>query len=257
MAIEYIKHYYVAPNIALGNYYGNWSGVSDEQKVNAIRVYNHFINNGWNAGAVCGMIGNMQKESSLNPGLVEGGGRQYCPGNATDLTLLTNSVMLDFYKAAHPEYTGTGNPFGLGIVQWTGPSQITTVPYGQKMVSHVIRNCNDTPWYWGDNQLSRIDWEQANNGQWQSATINGTLYTWSNFINISDPQLAAHVWMVCYERPEFTEESLAQRKQNAQQWYDYLTNSPVPPPTPGTPLPPVFLFMYNKYKRKVIKRVRI
>lgn len=234
MAIELVDDYYASGNTALGNYYGAWSGVSEKQKHNAIKIYNYFKALGWHDGAICGMIGNMQIESSLNPGLIEGGGRPYAPNNASVLSAMTNAIMIDFYKQAQPSYTGSGNPFGMGLVQWTGHGLATSVPYGQKLVSHAIRECNDTPWYYGSVQLNRIEWESENNGQWSSKRVNGTQWYWSNFITIDDPELGAHVWMVCYERPVFTEESLNRRKQNARQWYDYLTSQPTPP----TPEPP-------------------
>lgn len=226
MAITVVDGFYCSGTNPLGNYYGSIN--SDKMKSNAVKIYDYFHAIGWTDAAISGMIGNMQIESTLNPGLIENGGRRYCPDNATNLSTMTNQVMLSFYKAAHPEYTGTGNPFGMGLVQWTGPNASDSVPHGQKLVAHAIRD-NNTPWYYGSVQLDRIKWESQNNGQWVSRTINGTVWTWQNYITITDPQLAAHVWMVCYERPAFSTTSLNRRKNNAQLWYDYLTSSPTPP----------------------------
>ncbi|UMO75890.1 morphogenesis protein [Bacillus phage vB_BsuP-Goe15] len=40
-----------------------------EMKVNAQYILNYLTNNGWTKQAVCGMLGNMQSESTINPGL--------------------------------------------------------------------------------------------------------------------------------------------------------------------------------------------
>lgn len=39
---------------------------------NAIEFYNYFINYGTTLEAICGMLGNIQKESTLNPGIKQG-----------------------------------------------------------------------------------------------------------------------------------------------------------------------------------------
>ena len=259
MAIEFVDNFYASGNNALGNYHGAWSGVSDKQKHNAIQIWNYFISLGWHEGAVAGMIGNMQIESSINPGLIEGNGRRFAPDNATNLSAMTNAIMIDFYKQAHPEYTGQGNPFGMGLVQWTGHGLESSVPYGQKLVSHAIRECNDTPWYYGSVQMDRIKWESINNHQWQTHRIGGVDYYWSNFITLDNPQTAAHVWMVCYERPVYTDLSKERRQNNAQQWYDYLREQPTPPtPKITTRLPDIFVRAASPRSSSVLsKRVSI
>lgn len=224
MAIEYVNGFYMSGNTAIGNYYGS---VNDKQLHNASHFVPYFLQKGWHLGAICGMLGNMQIESSMNPALIEGNGRQYAPDNASVLTSMTNSVMLNFYKEAHPEYTGSGNPFGLGIVQWTGHNASGSVPYGQKYVAFAISECDNTPWYYGQNQMARIYWESLNNAQWDSKRIDGVDYYWDNFITLDNPLTAAHVWMVCYERPVFTDISLERRKENAHRYYVYFESHPV------------------------------
>lgn len=223
MAIELVNGFYMSGNNPLGNYSGS---TNDRQYHNASFFVRYFLSKGWTMESICGMLGNMQIESSMNPALIEGNGRQYAPQQATVLTAMTNNIMLDFYKEAHPEYTGTGNPFGLGIVQWTGHNQSGSIPYGQKMVAYAISDCNNTPWYWGQNQIRRINWEQQNNGQWDSKQVDGIQWYWTNFIQCTNVNQAAHVWMVCYERPIFTQESLALRQANAQRYYTYFNQHP-------------------------------
>ena len=56
-----------------GTYYGSYYHESkaleeEEKEVNAWYIYNFFRANGWTVEAICGMLGNMEHESSLNPG---------------------------------------------------------------------------------------------------------------------------------------------------------------------------------------------
>lgn len=56
-----------------GNYYGSRWGYSEplteaEMKVNAVYIYSALLAEGWTINAIAGMLGNMQAESSLNPG---------------------------------------------------------------------------------------------------------------------------------------------------------------------------------------------
>lgn len=41
----------------------------DEMKVNAQYILNYLMSKGWTKNAVCGMLGNMQTESTINPGI--------------------------------------------------------------------------------------------------------------------------------------------------------------------------------------------
>lgn len=55
-----------------GNYWGNTfdssQSLNEEQmKINATYIYNYLIAKGWSINAICGMLGNMQSESSINP----------------------------------------------------------------------------------------------------------------------------------------------------------------------------------------------
>ena len=147
MAISYVDGFFCSGDTNLGAYSGGFG--SDMQKHNGLMVWNYLTALGWAEGCVAGIIGNMQIESSVNPGLIEGNGRRFCPNNASVLTAMTNDVMIHHYKAywENQGYTISGNPFGMGLVQWTGTTQASTVPFGQKLVSHAIRHCNNDPWY--------------------------------------------------------------------------------------------------------------
>lgn len=56
-----------------GQYWGNDYNSSDaltteQMEVNATYIYNYLSNEGWTVNAISGMLGNMQTESSINPG---------------------------------------------------------------------------------------------------------------------------------------------------------------------------------------------
>lgn len=61
----------------------------EEMQNNARLVYSYFIAKGWTINAICGMLGNMQSESTINPGIWQ------------SLTV------------------GSGGGGGYGLVQWT------------------------------------------------------------------------------------------------------------------------------------------
>ena len=58
---------------AFGRYYGSTFASSEaltqtQMEANATYIYRYFRLRGWSINAICGMLGNMQAESSLNPG---------------------------------------------------------------------------------------------------------------------------------------------------------------------------------------------
>lgn len=50
---------------------GNRFLTIEEMKENATMIYGYFISKGWTINAICGMLGNMQTESTINPGIWE------------------------------------------------------------------------------------------------------------------------------------------------------------------------------------------
>lgn len=191
------------------------SGISAKQIHNATKIYTYLHNLGWSLSAIAGVIGNMQVESWLSPGLIEGTHRSTLPNRAASLSDVPNSVMINYY----------GNSgYGVGLVQWDGYT--STAPAGQKLVSFAERyNLN---WYDGDTQMFRIEREQATNIQWTAATVSGTYWTWSNFpTNNETPETSAKIWRICYEVAAAGTD--ARRQANARYWYDYFSQGPTPP----------------------------
>ena len=194
------------------------SGISTKQEHNATKVFNYFSALGWSLSAIAGMIGNMQLESWLSPALIQGTHRSSLPNSASNLSDVPNSVMINFYGSSG---------YGIGLVQWDGYT--STSPAGQKLVSFAERY--GLTWYDGDTQCFRIQREQETNIQWQAGTVDGTYWTWSNYINSTDtPEHCAHAWRVCYEVAASGTDST--RQANARYWYDYFSGVTPPTPTP-------------------------
>lgn len=56
-----------------GQYYGSYIGESvaltaEQMQLNARYIHSYLIDKGWSLNAICGMLGNIQAESSMNPG---------------------------------------------------------------------------------------------------------------------------------------------------------------------------------------------
>lgn len=73
--------------IGVGTYFNQ-----TQRKNNATEVYKYFINKGASLEAICGMLGNMERESTLNPGIKQGASTSLGWGliQWTPSTVLTN-----------------------------------------------------------------------------------------------------------------------------------------------------------------------
>ena len=159
------------------------------------------------------MLGNMQVESSLNPG-------------QTEATF------------------ALGDPnAGYGLVQWTPRTKF----------SDWAGDGWDDPLQCGDLELNRIKYEYDNNLQFgQNPYFPDYTESWQTFIYSTDsPATLADTWLVQYERPNLSawEHTRALRMSNADKWYTYLTNLPAPQPTPKKSKSMPLWMMLNPYAR--------
>lgn len=218
------------------------SSIGSRMIENARLIRDYFKSKGWSDSAIAGMLGNIQLESTFSPALIQSTNRWRLPNSAANLSDVPNSVMLNFYDSY---YGLSGGGFGIGLVQWDGYT--STAPAGQKLVSFAERY--GLNWYDGDTQNFRIFREYETNIQWQSATINGITWYWSNYVtNTQTPEVSARIWQVCYEVAD--PGTLPTRQANARYWYDYF----IAHPTAFSD--PVYLLLVNANKKKVVKNVR-
>lgn len=227
------REFYMSPNDWIGTPDVFESDVTEEQKQNANCIKSFFIDQGWSLISICGMLGNMQYDSTLNPAYIMTNNRYRTPGNATDLTLLPNYEM-QFFFGDHFADTNT-DKYGLGLLQ---KSTTTNTNYLEQSYIVGMAITNHLLWYDGWAQVKRIDREQERDAQGQSnyfqnVIINNCLYTFANYptLNVLVSELA-EAWMRGYDR---SATGLSSRVANAEYWYNYFTGPNAPPPVTEPP----------------------
>lgn len=114
-------------DIVDGWWFANDAYLTEEHRQdNALKVYYNFRGYGWSFNAICAMLGNMEVESSINPGLIEG-----------------RKTTLD------PDSDG------YGLTQWSPASKLLDWAEGLGLDYRS-----------GNVQCYRIDRESLNNYQW-------------------------------------------------------------------------------------------
>lgn len=181
-----------------------------DQEQNAREIWGYFQAKGWTLHAVCGMLGNMEAESYINPGQWQLGG---------------------IIEDPNPQ-----NVEGFGLVQWT--------PW-QKYVdsSNWFGDWQAGPNWRSDyiKQLDRIQYEvdfdaaNPNQGQWIAVYdstfgyVNFTLFTQLTYSPLYDEWFVkrlTEIFFTSYERGTWS----SIRGDYAWVWYQYLSGvGPVPP----------------------------
>lgn len=260
---------------------GGWSGTpSTEQINNANIIRSFFLNEGWTLEAICGMLGCIQGESTINLAYIEGTNRYRLPNSASSLTDVPNSVMINFYG----EYYGlTTRRFAIGLIQWDGYSN-RNGRQGQKLVNYAIDN--NIHWFDGWTQMYRIrgEWQydvtNHNHTFFYVVRWNGTDWSYWNYPQSTmSPEDCASVWTYGVER---NQGGPGYRPANARWFYDYFTSpdapaiippedfaqplpydpddppfdpdDPTPPSPPGEDYLPAWLLYLILRKRKEYKR---
>lgn len=212
-----------------GFYYGSTFNTSalltdSEMSVNAKYIYFSLSSKGWTINSISAILGNMQAESSINPGRWQS--------------------------------DDVGNySLGYGLVQWTPVTKYTDWCSGQGFSDPSEM----------DNNISRIEYERANGGQWY-ATDSYNL-TFDEFATSSEScEYLARAFLLCYERPGDQSESVQEyRGSLARHWFNYLSGE-VPdipiPPTPGANRTKkkgynFILFNQNRRSKNGINKTRI
>lgn len=226
-----VNGWYLSPDQRIGAWSVNTQPPTTEQLNNANIVRSFFINEGWTINAVCGMLGCMQGESTINPAFIQQTNRYRLPNSAADISDVPNSVMKHFFKEY---YQVTTRAFGIGLVQWDGYSNVPvgqTTEQQQKMVAFAI--ANNIIWYDGWTQLYRLrsEWEYDVNNQttifFYPVRYSGIVYTFANYPTATaTPEILAAAWTSGYER---NAGGVGYRADNARYYYDYFTGQSAPP----------------------------
>lgn len=214
-----------------GAYYGSYFDESvalttAEKEVNAFYIRDYLLAKGWTIEAVCGMLGNMEHESALNPGRWEG-----------------NNV---------------GSGPGYGIVQWTPWTKYTgwCENEGRADPSEMDNNLDRIIWEL-NNGVQYYTTENYPETFAEFSVSTKTPYYLACAFAWNYERSAVVLWganskaeadTLTEAEKEANREALRQlRGGSANKWYEFLTGST--PPTPPTPTPtkkskmPLWMFL--------------
>lgn len=170
--------------------HGNRYLSTAEQQNNAQIIANYLLKRGWTLNAIAAILGNMEAESTINPGIWES---------------LTSDPQT-FYNA-------NGRWPGFGLVQWT--------PY-TKYTNWAGTGSTTGSWY---KQLDRIIYEMENNIQYYP-TVNYP----ETFREFSQSTKSAYylagAFLFNYERPAAQYADPEKRGKLGEKWYNYLLTVP-------------------------------
>lgn len=197
---------------SFGEYYGNTYDSSNalttsQMQVNAKYIYSYLKNKGWTINSISALLGNMQAESSINPG-----------------------------RWQSDRVGGDASGHGYGMVQWT--------PYTKYTNWCSEKGYSDPSEM--DSNLARIIYEVEQNIQWIGVG-NYYGMSFEEFSKSSESvSFLAVGFLLCYERPADQSSSVQNyRSSLANAWYEYLTG--VTPEDPDTPITPTTKSKRNRY----------
>lgn len=203
-----------------GDYYGNTFDTSNalsqsQMEVNALYIYSYLKHEGWSENSIAALLGNMQAESTINPG-----------------------------RWQSDRVGGDSSGHGYGMVQWTPYTKYTSwcESEGRSDPSEM------------DNNLARIMYEVKNNIQWYgTGDYYGMSFEDFTKSNESVKYLATG-FLLCYERPADQSSSVqAYRGSLAEKWFTYLTGqNPIDPDDGDKKKKKRFNFiLFNRRKRGI------
>lgn len=173
-------------------------GLAEQQ--NNVDEIKGLIGGRWSVNALAAILGNMQSESNINPGI---------------------------WESLKP-YEG-----GYGLVQWTPYTKLTE----WIMETYHVSETQALEAY--SAQLDRIDYEASNGLQWFSnpkAPIKDPPISLEEFLQSElPPANLANFFLWYYEHPANPNQPI--RASQADYWYEYLTGQIPPEPTPDPPFP--------------------
>lgn len=151
---------------AYGEYWGNTYDSSNaltysQMELNVLYIYNYLSNEGWTLNAICGVLGNMQTESSINPG-----------------------------RWQNDSVGGDPSGHGYSLVQWTPYTNYTDWAFSEGYSDPSEM----------DTALDRIKYELANNLQWiPTSSYNYSFLQFTQ--STDTPYNLALAFLANYERP--------------------------------------------------------
>lgn len=154
----------------------------EQMKGNAMYIADYFQDRGWTKNAIAGMLGNMERESTMSPCLWEG----LDQGNMS---------------------------VGFGLVQWTPASLMHDFANDLGEEPTNIGTQLDRIMY---EKNEGLEWYTSNDGF--PHALPETWEEWSK--STKSPEYLAEVFMENYERPHRDYLFLQERKDNAMYWFN-------------------------------------
>lgn len=217
----------------------------------------------WTLESVCGVLGNMEYMSGINPAYIQSTYRNMLPSE-TDLGALPNYVMMYFMQLT---YNTVANEYGLGLLQWTNTT-VTNYLDQSYIVARAIKDpysannsCRQL-WYDGWFQAKRIEAERLQDSQIRRFVpndVNGVTYNFTNYSGqLTSPEDCAEAWSVGYLQ---SNTNIATKRSNARKWFTYFnTVNPdyiaEPPPEPYTKPEFPWYIIYGKRRKELSKPCR-
>lgn len=164
-----------------------------QKKENALMFFTYF--KGYmTLQAIAGILGNIERESQLNPGQIEGDS-EYNVGWDDDSR-------------------------GHGFIQWTGKKNVNNPLLDWQWLTDNNKN-----WFDGEVQCFRIKCEGENSEGadgtfYPSVTYPEYNYTWSEFCALTDVAEATKAYL--HERERAGVSALQERLDSANEWYNFL-----------------------------------
>ena len=186
-----------------GEYYGSYWGESapltpTQQDKNGLYIYSALMDAGWTAEAISGLLGNLQHESTVNPGRWEGDSVGSGPGySLVQWTPYTN-------------YTNWCTELGL-----SDPSEMDNA------LARILYELDNGLQYYPTPRypLTFREFTKSSESPYDLACAFAWNYERS--------------WTVLYGTEEEKERLRLQRGASAEAWYTYLTGKIPTPPGPG------------------------
>ena len=202
-----------------GEYYGNEYNTSNalnqsQMEVNALYIYSYLKHEGWSENAIAAVLGNMQAESSINPG-----------------------------RWQSDRVGGDATGHGYSLVQWTPYTK-----YTEWCRSEGFGDPSEM-----DSALARIRYEVEQDIQWIGVgKYSGMSFEGFSKSSESVAHLAVG-FLLCYERPADQSEAVQNYRAGlAEAWYTYLTGKePTKPGGSGNKKKKFNFILFNKRRRFV------
>lgn len=203
-----------------GSYYGNdyYSSnalTQSQMELNATYIYNYLSAKGWTKNAIAGLLGNMEHESSINPGRWEG-----------------NNVL--------------SGP-GYGLVQWTPYTNYTNWVTGDPStmdnnLSRIIYELENNLQYYATSGYPET-FEEFTKSTKEPYYL-ACAFAWNY----------ERSWVVLYGSESEKEALRVLRGSSANDWYNYLEGGPINPDIPtGTRKKKKFNFILFNNRRRVFR----